>query len=106
MKVGIMDAEALFAKRHRFPNLASMKISGYMKRRGHDVSLVVDPEADISGYDKVYLSKVFTITEVSDRVLESPNVVKGGTGFFTIKHRRYQAKLSTVLPITICMMNG
>ncbi len=31
MNVGIIDADLIGAKKHRFPNLASMKISAYNK---------------------------------------------------------------------------
>lgn len=98
MKIGIADAEALFARKHPFPNLASMKISGYMKRMGHDVSLVIDPEGDLSRYDKVFLSKVFTGTEVPERMLESPNVIKGGTGFFYDKAPALPSEIEHCMP--------
>ena len=32
MKIGIIDADLIGKKRHRFPNLACMKIAGYYKR--------------------------------------------------------------------------
>jgi len=31
MKIGIIDADLIGRKKHRFPNLASMKISAYHK---------------------------------------------------------------------------
>ena len=68
-------------KNHRFPNLACMKISMFHKQQGDQVNLLMGYK-DISDYDKVYISKVFTDTEVPDGVLGRSNVEYGGTGFF------------------------
>lgn len=38
MKIGIIDADLLGRKKHRFPNLACMKISGYHKEKGDEDS--------------------------------------------------------------------
>lgn len=68
-------------KKHRFPNLACMKISGYYKSGGHDVQLKTDYD-NLDKYDKVFISKVFTDTPVDSRILKMDNVEYGGTGFF------------------------
>src|SRR5699024_11120473 len=68
-------------KKHRFPNLASMKISGYHKKQGDKVTLLLNYD-DLEKYDKVYISKVFTDTHVDENVLKLDNVEYGGTGFF------------------------
>ena len=81
MKIGIIDAELMYSKKHRFPNLVSMKISGYHKNKGGNVSLFLNYD-DIEKYDKVYISKVFTDTQVPEKVLAFSNVQYGGTGFF------------------------
>ena len=81
MKVGIVDADLIARKRHRFPNLACMKLSAFEKSIGNDAELVVD-YANIQQFDKVYISKVFTDTPVPQEVLSLPNVIIGGTGFF------------------------
>ncbi len=81
MKVGIIDADLIGRKKHRFPNLASMKISGYHKNRGDDVKLLLKYE-DIDKFDKVYISKVFTDTPIDEKVLKLPNVEYGGSGFY------------------------
>lgn len=80
-KIGIIDADLISRKKHRFPNLACMKISGYYKERGHDVSLLLSYN-EIPNYDKVFISKVFTDTPIPEWVLEAPNIEYGGTGFF------------------------
>lgn len=58
-----------------------MKISGYEKSRESTVILKLDYN-DLSQFDKVYISKVFTDTYIPKEVLNLPNVVYGGTGFF------------------------
>lgn len=80
MNIGIVDAD-LLDNGTRHPNLALMKISGYYKGVGHDVELITKYE-NISNYDKVYISKVFTFTEIPEWVLSLPNIEIGGTGFF------------------------
>ena len=80
MRVGIIDAELIERKRHRFPNLACMKLSSYHKSRGDQVDLLTSWQ--ILGYDRIYVSKVFTDTEVPGEVLAAPNVIYGGTGFY------------------------
>ena len=87
MNIGIIDSDLIDNKKikgkrkHRFPNLACMKISAYYKEFGHNVSLLLSYD-DIENYDKVFISKIFTDTIVPDEVLELPNVEYGGTGFF------------------------
>lgn len=81
MRVAVIDADLIGRKRHRFPNLACMKISGYHKKNGDTVELVTDYNA-LGGYDRIYLSKVFSDTDVPKAVLELPNLQYGGTGFY------------------------
>lgn len=81
MKVGIIDADLLCRSRHSFPNLACMKLSGFHKSRGDDVKLLLD-YGEIEQYGRVYISKVFTDTEIPAEVLQFDNVVCGGTGFY------------------------
>ena len=81
MKIAIIDADLVGKKKHRFPNLVSMKLSGYYKELGNDVELKLDYE-DLQLYDKVFISKVFTDTPIREEVLNYGNVQYGGTGFF------------------------
>lgn len=81
MRVGIIDADLIGRKKHRFPNLACMKIAGYYKGIGHDVKLLLDYD-NLVDYDKVFISKVFTDTHIDEDILKLPNVEYGGTGFF------------------------
>lgn len=79
--VAIIDADLIGRKKHRFPNLVCMKLSGYYKEQGYHVELKLDYEG-LEFYDKVFISKVFTDTPVNDAVLEFENVEHGGTGFY------------------------
>lgn len=83
MVIAVIDADLIGRKKHRFPNLACMKISGFYKARGDEVVLKTDYE-DLDDYDKVYVSKVFTDTPcpIDTIKLFDTDVYYGGTGFF------------------------
>ena len=81
LKVGIIDADLLGRTKHRFPNLACEKISGYWKERGAEVKLLLDYNS-IDEYDHVYISKVFTDTPVPEWLKETEKIHLGGTGFY------------------------
>ena len=81
MRIGIVDADLLGRKNHRFPNLACEKISSYWKSLGHDTELVID-YGDLDNYDQVFVSKVFTDTEVPDVIFDDKRIHIGGTGFY------------------------
>jgi hypothetical protein len=84
--VGIIDADLIGRNKHRFPNLACMKISSWYKSQGHKVDLLLDYDT-IEYYDKVFISKVFTDTEVPDGILNLSWVEHGGTGFYYDKSK-------------------
>lgn len=81
MKIAIIDADLIGRTKHRFPNLACMKISSYYKSLNNDVTLKTDYN-NIGVFDKVFISKVFTDTPVPDDVLKLSNIEYGGTGFY------------------------
>ena len=81
MKIGVIDADLISREKHRFPNLACMKISGYYKGLGHEVNLLTSYD-EIENYDKVFISKVFTDTPIPNGITDSPKVEYGGTGFY------------------------
>lgn len=81
MRIAILDAELIGLKRHRFPNLACMKLSAHHKAQDDEVTLKTNYDG-LDEFDKVYLSKVFTETQVPEAVLKQPNLSYGGTGFF------------------------
>jgi hypothetical protein len=58
-----------------------MKISAFHKEQGDEVSLVRSYDG-LDEYGRVYVSKVFSETEIPEDVLKRENVICGGTGFF------------------------
>ena len=105
MKIGIIDADLIGRKKHRFPNLVCEKISGYWKEKGADVRLIMDYNL-IDLFDHVYISKVFTDTPVPDFVnkligkKDSPNerIKIGGTGFYFDKAPNLPAEIEHHMP--------
>lgn len=81
MKIGIIDADLIGRKKHRFPNLACEKLSGYWKGNGAEVHLLMNYDWS-DDFDHIYVSKVFTDTPVPEWLVESEKVHIGGTGFF------------------------
>ena len=81
IKIAVIDADLIGRNKHRFPNLASMKIAGYWKDFGAEVILKTDYD-NLKDFDKVYISKVFTDTPIDESILKLPNVEYGGTGFY------------------------
>ena len=81
MNIAVIDADLIGRARHRFPNLACMKLSGYYKSQGHTVRLCTD-YSSLDQYDLVFISKVFTNTEIPAEVLRQEHVSYGGTGFY------------------------
>ena len=97
MRIAIIDADLVGRKKHRFPNLVCMKLSGYHKDAGDEVIFKTD-YTDLDSFDKVYLSKVFTDTEVPEEVLKLPNINYGGTGFFYDKAPPLPAEVEHHMP--------
>lgn len=97
MNIGIIDADLLYKKKHRFPNLACMKISSYYKQQGDTVNLLLSYD-NINNYDKIFISKVFTDTIVPDDILDLPNVEYGGTGFFYDKAKPLPNEIEHIMP--------
>lgn len=97
MKIGIIDADILSRPRHRFPNLACMKMSGFFKREGHQVSLVQDYE-EAGAFDRLYLSRVFKDTFVPSEILKLGNLSYGGTGFYYDKAPKLPDEIEHCMP--------
>ena len=102
MKIGIADADLIGRKRHRFPNLVCMKLSGYYKAKGAEVVLKTDYDG-LEAYDKVYIAKVFTDTPIPEgglfeNILERENVEYGGTGFYYDKAPALPPEIEHFMP--------
>lgn len=82
--IGIIDAD-LIDHGTRHPNLALMKIAGYLKEKGNDVELIFRSFDDARDpkYDALYMGCVFDFTKVPEEIKNLPNMkVYGGTGFY------------------------
>lgn len=97
MRIAIIDADIVGKKKHRFPNLACMKLSAYYKGLGNDVKLVWN-YTNLDRFDKVFVSKVFTETTVPEELLKLSNVEYGGTGFFYDKAKPLHPKIEHCMP--------
>ena len=56
-KIAVIDADLIGRKRHRFPNLVCMKLSGYHKSVGNEVLLKTDYES-LESFDQVYILSI------------------------------------------------
>lgn len=98
-RIGIIDCDLLSKSNHRFPNLACMKISAYCKSKGAETHLIKSwDDSYIDECDKLFVSKVFTDTEISDSILNRDNVVKGGTGFYFDKAKPLPDEIEHIMP--------
>ena len=115
--IAIIDADIVGKKKHRFPNLACMKISAYHKKLGNRVVLKTDYE-NLEEFDKVIISKVFTDTEIpgepkdktnkdSNNIwdwykdyefLKQSNIEFGGTGFYYDKAPPLPDEIEHIMP--------
>ena len=88
--VGLVDAD-LLDNGTRHPNLALLKIAGFLKDNGINRKLILDSKADISEYDVIFMSKVFTFTKEPAFYLNADDETKkkfhiGGTGYYATEN--------------------
>lgn len=86
MNIGIIDADLIGRKGHRFLNLVCEKISGYYKANGIQTSLLLNYD-NLDDYDIIYISKVFTDTPIPkwlNKYIDDnrSRCFIGGTGFY------------------------
>lgn len=87
MIIGLVDAD-LLAKGTRHPNLALLKIAGFLHDNNIEFELILDNKADITKYSHIFMSRVFTFTELPDFYKKAEGTPdeskfhKGGTGFY------------------------
>lgn len=84
--IGLVDAD-LLDNGTRHPNLALLKIAGFLRDNNVNYELIIDGDADISKYDHIFMSKVFTFTEEPDLYTKATPTAKekfhiGGTGYY------------------------
>lgn len=85
-RIGLVDAD-LLCNGTRHPNLALLKIAGYLYDNNVSFELIIDSKADISRYNHIYMSRVFTFTKEPAFYLNASPVEKkkfhiGGTGYY------------------------
>lgn len=87
LKVGLVDAD-LMSGGTRHPNLALMKIAGFLDDNKIPFELISETDADISSFTKIYISRVFSFSQLPNFYLEAlPSTQKtkfniGGTGSY------------------------
>ena len=91
--VGLVDAD-LLDNGTRHPNLVLLKIAGFLHDNRIPFELIIDPNADLSRYKRVYLSRVFSFTSMPPFYLKAVGTksekkfVLGGTGFYVEETNR------------------
>lgn len=88
--IGLVDADLLNGGT-RHPNLALLKLAGFLHDNDVKFHLIIDNDEDISKYDVIYMSKVFSFTPnpiLYERAIGTEAEKKfkvGGTGDYAIK---------------------
>lgn len=94
--IGLVDAD-LLDNGTRHPNLVLLKLAGYFREHGIPYELIIDTEANLECYQRVYLSRVFVFTKlpkfVTDFQTKHPKTWRnklrmGGTGFYATEEDR------------------
>jgi len=86
-RIGLCDSD-LLDNGTRHPNLVLMKIAGFLFDNNILFELILDPKTDISKYNHIFLSRVFSFTklpEFYEKTKGTPDENKfhiGGTGFY------------------------
>lgn len=86
IKIGLVDAD-LLCNGTRHPNLVLMKIAGFLYDNGIDFHLIIDQDEDVTPYDLIYISRVFTFTRMpvfyeNASASQKRKFREGGTGFY------------------------
>lgn len=85
--IGLVDAD-LLDNGTRHPNLALLKIAGFLHDNRIPFELILDTDANIDRYDRIFLSRVFSFTKMPNFYLSANRFVRhtkfalGGTGFY------------------------
>lgn len=98
-KIGLADADLLDGGT-RHPNLALLKIAGFLHDNHVEFSLIEDSDADISDFDLVYISKVFSFTKDPEFVVDA--LTKGGHNKLRFGGTGYYATIDNDSSFTKC----
>ena len=102
--IGLVDAD-LLDNGTRHPNLALLKIAGFLYDNNVQFELIEDDKADISKYHRIYLSKVFSFTKLPSFYVKSNTETQqkfllGGTGFYANEANVQKYKKARVSDMT------
>ena len=86
IKIGLVDAD-LLCNGTRHPNLVLMKIAGFLNDNEIEFKLIIDQDEDITSYKYIYISRVFTFTQMPSfyenaTASQKRKFRRGGTGFY------------------------
>lgn len=109
LRVGLIDADLLDGGT-RCPNLALLKIAGYLTAHGHNVRLICsysELDADLfskgaDDFDALICSQVFKFTTrpaTLQKLIEDGKCFYGGTGFFEINAPRLPDEVEHACPL-------
>lgn len=109
LKVGLIDADLLDAGT-RCPNLALLKMAGYLADLGHEARLIcnyseLEPDLFSQGaeeYDVLAVSQVFKFTSrpaILEKLIAQGKCFYGGTGFFEINGPRLPHEVEHSRPL-------
>ncbi len=76
MRIGLIDVDG-----HNFPNVPLMKLSAYHKAKGDFVEWYNPLTAWKNPPDRVYMSKVFTLTPDYQHPVNAKEIIRAGTGY-------------------------
>ena len=83
--IGLVDADLLQGGT-RHPNLVLLKLAGFFNDNGITFRLILSEDEDISNFDQIYISRVFTFNPLpSFYDKKDPRFHIGGTGEYAIK---------------------
>lgn len=89
IKIGLVDADLLNGGT-RHPNLVLLKLAGFLHDNNITFHLIIDANEDITDYDFIYISKVFSFTPDPPFYLKAKGTINekkfklGGTGDYAI----------------------
>ncbi len=91
MKIGLVDADLLDGGT-RHPNLALLKLAGFLHDHNIDFRLIESENEDVSEYHLIYISKVFSFTkdpsffnkDQEERKGNQSRFRWGGTGYYAL----------------------
>ena len=88
--IGLVDADLLNGGT-RHPNLALLKLAGFLRDNKIPFRLITDTKADVTDYSRIYISKVFTFNPDPEFYLKAKGTVDeqkfhlGGTGYYAME---------------------